>query len=111
MMELLHNEVINIVVTLLGAGMAYLTKVAISYLKKKGLITQMQNNKVLVGVVVNAIEQTYQHLHGEEKFNLAKVELLKMMQRKNIRITEKELDFLIEAMVKEMNETAKIELK
>lgn len=106
-MEAFHTEIISIIITLLGACVGWITKVAVSYLKKKGVIKQLQANKELVKIAVMAVEQTYNHLHGDEKLNLAKIEIIKLAQKKGLKISEKELDLMIEAMVKEMNESIK----
>lgn len=109
-MEAIQAEIINLVVAVLTACVGVVTTKVVSFLKKKGLITQLENNKAVVKIVVNAIDQTYKHLHGEEKLNLAKMELIKLMQQKKIKVTEKELELLIEASVKEMNDSIKEEL-
>lgn len=106
-MDAFQTEIISIVITLVGACAGWLTKVAVSYLKKKGILKQLETNKELVKIAVTAIEQTYKHLHGDEKLNLAKIEVIKLMQKKGIKVSEKELDLMIEAMVKEMNESIK----
>lgn len=110
-MEALQAELINLIAVVLSVCIGLITKKVMSYLKKKGLVAQLDNNKEIVRLVVNAVEQTYKMNHGEEKFNLAKMELVKIMGSKKIKISEKEIDILIEAMVKEMNETIKKEIK
>jgi len=42
---------------------------------------------------------------------MAKIELIKLMKEKNIKISEKEINILIESSVKEMNDSIKKELK
>lgn len=110
-MEALQAELINLIAIVLSVCVGLITKKVMSYLKKKGFITQLENNKEMVRLVVNAVEQTYKMNHGEEKFNLAKIELINLMKSKKIKISEKEIDILIESMVKEMNETIKEEIK
>jgi LL-H family phage holin len=110
-MEEIKLEIINLVVTVLVACVGIVTRQVVKYLKGKGLIAQLENNKELVKIVVNAVEQTYKTLHGEEKLNVAKLEVVKLMNEKKIKISEKEIDLLIEASVKEMKDAVKEEIK
>jgi hypothetical protein len=110
-MESLQLEIINLVVAILVACVGLVTRQVVKYLKSKGIISQLENNKALVGIVVKAVEQTYKTLHGEEKLNMAKLEVIKLMNDKKIKISEKEIDLLIEASVKEMKDVVKEETK
>jgi hypothetical protein len=110
-MEAIQVEILNLVVAVLVACVGLVTRHVVKYLKGKGIIVQLENNKELVNIVVKAVEQTYKTLHGEEKLNMAKLEVVKLMNEKKIKISEKEIDLLIEASVKEMKDVAKEELK
>ena len=110
-MEGLQAELLNLGIALLTAFVGVITKQVVSYLKKKGLIHQLESNKELVRIVVGAVEQSYKTLKGQEKLNYAKMELIELMGKKKIKISEKELDILIESVVKEMNDTVKQEIK
>ena len=61
----------------------------------------------IVKVCVNAVEQLYKDLHGEEKYNKVVESVVEMLGEKGITITELELKMLIEATVGEFNETFK----
>lgn len=106
-MEMLQAEVINFLAVVIAGCVGIATKAVMSYLKKKGIIAKIEGHKELANIVVGAVEQTYKHLHGEEKLNLAKIELIKLAKDKGLKITEKELDLLIESSVKEMNKAIK----
>lgn len=110
-MEQFHAELINLVMIIVTACVGLVTKQVMTYLNKKGLLHQLENNKAIVGVVVKAVEQMYEQLHGNEKLNVAKIELIKLMKDKGIKISEKELDLLIHSSVNEMNQTIKEETK
>jgi hypothetical protein len=110
-MEAIQVEIMNLVVAVLVACVGIVTRQVVKYLKSKGIVSQLENNKELVGIVVKAVEQTYKTLHGEEKLNVAKLEVVKLMNEKKIKISEKEIDLLIESSVKEMKDTVKDELK
>ncbi|MFS0905820.1 phage holin [Priestia aryabhattai] len=110
-MEIFNIELINVAVTVVVALAGLVTKQAMSYLKKKGVLKQLESHKVIVDIAVNAVEQMYKKNHGEEKLNLAKMEIIKLAKAKKIKISEKELDLMIESAVKEMNKTIKEEMK
>ncbi|MDS7057060.1 phage holin family protein [Klebsiella pneumoniae] len=110
-MEQIQVELLNLVVAVLTALVGVATKSLVSFLKKKGVVAQVQNNKEVVAIVVKAVEQMYGQLKGEEKLDMAKMELIKLMQQKKIKMTEAEIDLMIEAMVKEMKDSANSELK
>jgi LL-H family phage holin len=110
-MENLHAEIINLVIIVLTGCVGYMTTQITKYLKKKGLVAQLENNKEVTKVVVSAVEQMYTHLKGDEKLNLAKMELVKLAKQNKIKMSEKDIDIMIEAMVGQMNKSAKEELK
>jgi len=110
-MENIQVELVNLAVAILTALVGLATKSVMSFLKKKGIVAQVQNNKEVVSIVVKAVEQMYGQLKGEEKLNMAKMEIIKLMQQKKIKMTEAEIDLMIEAMVKEMKDQANSELK
>ncbi len=108
-MDMFHAELISILIAVITACVGVVTKQVVSYLNKKGVLTQLQSNKELVTLVVKGIEQSYKSLNGDEKLQLAKMELVKLMKDNKIKITEKELDLIIESTVKEVKETVKEE--
>ena len=63
--------------------------------------------RTLAKVVVQFVEQTYKHLHGEDKLNAALVTLSELLEEKKIFATEAEMRVLIEAAVAEFNEVFK----
>lgn len=76
----------------------------------KKVYTDFINTKTkekIVKVCVNAVEQLYKDLHGEEKYNKVVESVVEMLGEKGITITELELKMLIEATVGEFNETFK----
>lgn len=110
-MESLQIEIINFAIVLLTALLGFITKHLVSYLKNKGVIAKLESHKNITSIAVQAVEQGYKHLHGKEKLNVAKIEIIKMAKSKGIKVTEKELDLLIESAVKEMNQVARREMK
>lgn len=65
--------------------------------------------KEVVRIAVQAVEQLYKELHGEEKLEKALIAATEMLETKGISISEIELRMLIEATVAEFNEAFKKE--
>ena len=72
----------------------------------KKLYTKYVNDKTKQAVaktVVQAVEQIYKDLHGEEKLNKALEAASEMLAEKGIIITDLEMRMLIEAALAEFN--------
>lgn len=92
---------------LIGLAVAAITALA-SYLgvTLKNIFEKRVNTKIKKDVartVVKAVEQLYQDLHGEEKYNKAVEALTEMLAEKGIAIGELEIRMLIESAVNEFN--------
>lgn len=109
-MEAIQAEILNLAMVIIVALIGFITQRVTRFLNEKGIVAKLEANKELVKIVVNAIEQAYGQLDGKEKLNLAKIELVKLMNEKKIKISEQEIDALIESAVKEMNDSIKKEL-
>ena len=104
-MELLKNFISENGVEVLGA---IITAIA-GYIGVvlKNLYTKYINDKTKQSVVktcVQAIEQLYKDLHGEEKLNKVIESATDMLDEKGISITDLELRMLIESAVGEFND-------
>lgn len=106
-MDAIQNELVELLIAVIVGCVGYVSRHVVLYLKQKGIVDKINNNRELVKIVVNAIEQTYGHLDGASRFELAKNELIDLMKQKKINISEKEIDLLIEAVVKEIKESTK----
>lgn len=76
----------------------------------KNLYTKYVNDKTKEAVaktVVQAVEQIYKDLHGDDKLNKALDSAAEMLEQKGVSVTELELRMLIEAAVGEFNEAFK----
>ena len=72
----------------------------------KKLYEKVCNDKTKKDVVktcVQAVEQIYKDLHGEEKYDKCVESISEMLNEKGITITELEIKMLIEASVAEFN--------
>jgi LL-H family phage holin len=110
-MDALFVELFDVAIVVVTALVGVATRYVVKFLKAKGVLAKLEGNKELVKIVVGAVEQTHKHLEGREKLNMAKIELVKLMNEKGVKISEKEIDLLIESSVKEMNQVIKEETK
>jgi 3-hydroxyacyl-CoA dehydrogenase len=87
---------------------ALVTYVVVPYFKSKTTAQQRDTIEYWVDVAVEAFEQKMVGTKlGEER----KAEVLKFIQSKGFKIDEKDLDLLIEAAVKVMNDSKNEALK
>lgn len=102
-------EFITIFISEYGTQILYMILTAIfGYLgiQAKSLADKYINTKVkkeVARTVVQAVEQLYKDLHGEEKLNKALESASVMLAEKGITVSELELKMLIEAAVAEFN--------
>ena len=62
-----------------------------------------KTKQAVAKTVVQAIEQIYNDLHGDENLNMALQSMSEMLAEKNIHISELEMRMLIESAVAEFN--------
>jgi intergrase/recombinase len=78
----------------------------------KGLVEKYINDstkRAVAKTCVEAIEQIYKNLHGEDKLNKCLEAMSEMLMEKGITVTSLEMRMLIEAAVLEFNKHAKVE--
>lgn len=74
----------------------------------KAIYQKVCNTKIkkeLARTCVLAVEQIYQELHGIEKFQKCEEALVELLNEKGIKVSDREIEMLIESAVKTMNET------
>lgn len=104
---MVFNEFINTY----GATILYSILTAIAGyigIALKNLYTKYINDKTKKDVVktcVQAVEQIYADLHGEDKLNKCIESVASMLGEKGIAITDIEIRMLIEAAVNEFNQS------
>lgn len=62
--------------------------------------------KEIAMLTVRYVEQVFKTLHGTEKLDKAKSAFVKMLNEKGIKVSEAEINMLLEAAVHKMNEGA-----
>lgn len=94
----------QIIFAILTAVAGYLGMVAKNLYEK---LIKDKKKKDIAKTVVNAVEQMYKNLHGDEKLDKALEAASEMLVNNGITVTELELRMLIEAAVAEFNEAFK----
>lgn len=69
-----------------------------------------RTKKAIVRTCVQAVEQLYKELHGEEKYEKVVEAVTEMFNERGITITEIEMKMLIEAAVGEFNKVFETEV-
>ena len=98
--EFIETYGMELLYTLIMALAGWLAVVA------KNLVTKYINDKTKKSVaktVVQAVEQIYKDLHGDEKLNKATEYMAEMLTEKGITATELEVRMLLEDAVGEFN--------
>lgn len=99
--EMYGLEIAMAVLTFIGGYIGLVAKkLAEKYINDK-------TKREVAKTVVQGVEQMYKDLHGEEKLNKALEAASEMLTDKGIKVTEFELNMLLEAAVGEFNENFK----
>lgn len=102
-MESLQTEIVNIATMIIVALAGVVARSIVSYLKKKGVLKQIENNKAIVKTSVKAVQQIYKDkLNGEQKMDAVVNEAQKIMFKHGIKITNDEIKILAESVVREV---------
>ena len=108
-MDAVQDALFSALSTFLVALIGLVVRQAVVFLNEKGLSEKLANKKYLVDIAVQAVEQIYKNEGGAEKLETAKKEALKAINRNGLQVSESELNLLIEASVKAMNDSMKKE--
>lgn len=95
-MEILQNYLLEILAAIIAAVASFIgIRIKNAYTK----YVDTQTKKEIVKDTVNYVEQIYKDIHGAEKLEKAKEKALEWLNEKGIRISETELEILIESAV------------
>lgn len=103
---MVQDAIMSSLATIVVALIGWLTREAVSFLNEKGYTEKLHKKKYLVDIAVNAIQQIYENEDGEYKLMKARREAVKLLNENKIKISETELQNLIEASVKSMKQEA-----
>ena len=98
-MENIITEVLtNLLILLVNIGIGYV----VAFLRKHKILTEIKSFEGLAEIAVKGVEQSFKDANGEQKFLYAKEWLIKVAKEKGIRISESQIDLVIEAVVKDV---------
>lgn len=103
-MEQVQTAILSALGTILVALIGVITQKVVAFLNEKGITEKLNKKRYLVDIAVNAVEQIYQNEDGAVKLANARKEAIKLLNDNGLNITEAELQNLIEASVKAMND-------
>lgn len=106
-MEALQDALVNLLIVVIGLVATFVGQKGSEYLKKKGVLAQLESKKNYVAIVVSAVQQVYAEANGDAKLQEAKVQLIDLFNKNGIKFSEDELDLLIESAVKGMKDGVK----
>lgn len=98
--EVIFGGLVTVAVGLIG----WLTKKVSNYLDELGLTEKLDKKQYLVDLAVNAVEQIWKNEDGATKLIKARNQALDLLKDNGIDITAAELNNMIEAAVKTMND-------
>ena len=91
-------QIIPIVLATVGTFLIGLIKA------KYSQYVNTDTKKEIAMLTVRYVEQVFTALHGKDKLEKAKSTFVDMLNEKGIKISESEIDMLLEAAVNQMNE-------
>lgn len=103
-MEALQEALLNLLIVVVGLATAFIGQKGHAYLKRKGVLAQLESKKNYVEIVVSAVQQVYAEANGDAKLQEAKAQLVELFNKNGIKFTEDELNLLIESAVKGMKD-------
>lgn len=106
MKEFISNygmEILYFLITTIVGYIAFAIKLFVNKLANDN------TKKTVAKTVVQAVEQIYKDLHGEEKLNKGIEYMANLLNEKGIKASETEIRLLIEGAVGEFNEVFKKE--
>lgn len=105
-MEILQNNLIEILATIITAVVSY---IGVQIKKAYTKYADTKTKKEIVDATVKYIEQIYKGvmISNEDKLNKAKEKALEWLNSKGLKISDTELDILIESAVNGLKSTNK----
>ena len=95
-MEFIQNYLFEILATIITALASF---IGVSIKNAYTKYVNTKTKKEIVKDTVNYVEQVFKDIHGAEKLNKAKEKALEWLNEKGIKISETELEILIESAV------------
>ena len=97
--EILVGALAQVLVIVIGAVAGLVGMKVKNFYNQKEIKETIENNKIIVGIAVDFVEQTYKALDGSERFEKAKDKAIAIMNERGIPVKEEEIDAMIEQAV------------
>jgi len=104
MMEQIQTAILGALCTVLVTLIGIATNKVVAFLNDKGITEKLNRKQYIVEIAVNAAEQIWQNEDGATKLTNTRKQALELMNDNGIDSTGTELNNLIEASVKAMND-------
>lgn len=98
-------QVMAVIIPVLAAMAVELIRRKLGTEKFQQIQWELANKKELAKLAVQFVEQAYQDLHGQEKFNVAAKWMADQAINKGIQISAGEIKGLIEAALRQMKDS------
>lgn len=98
-MEILQEQLVALVGTVLTVIAGYAVKQLKAYLDRKGIVDKLKVYESSAKIAVGAVEQIYYNEDGPAKFEHAKRHLAQSLEKQGLPIDEKDLQYWIESAV------------
>lgn len=98
-MEILQEQLITLVGTVLTVITGYAVKQLKKYLDQKGIIDKLKVYESSAKIAVGAVEQIYYNEDGPSKFEHAKRHMAQSLQKQGLSVDDKDLQYWIESAV------------
>ncbi len=106
-MEAIQEQLILLLAAIVVGIVGVIGESIRKWLNAKFNKEQLQQGVEITNIAVKAIEQVSETIGVEDKFNSAKKKVVSALNEKKIKISEEQIDLLIEAAVSEMNKQIK----
>lgn len=103
MMEFLQEAILQVLGAILAVIVPAIGYYGTMFLKNNVFLQNLTKKKEITAIIVKFIEQSYKEIDGVNKLDKAKEEILKWSSNIGLKITEQELDVMIESAVKDLS--------
>ena len=102
MTEFIQDAVLQILGAILSVAVSAIGYYGTQFLRNNIFLQNLSKKKEITAIIVKFVEQSYSEINGDAKLEKAKDEVLKWANNIGLKITEQELDAMIESAVKDL---------
>lgn len=102
MAEFVQEAILQILGAVLSLAVTAIGIYGTQFLRNNVFLQNLAKKKEITSIIVKFVEQAYKEIDGVDKLSKAKEEVLKWANNIGLKITEQELDIMIESAVKDL---------